>query len=151
LAIILDLFSRKVVGMALQETMKAELVVEALTAAILLRRPPAELIHHSDLWGQYTSHALYKKAHAYGIQLSHGKTACSYDNAAMESFFHTLKTELTHFKTYQTIEEARLDIFTYIYAFYNSKRKHSTLNYQAPNQWEKNYNQTQTISIQSVR
>ncbi|MBW8310336.1 MAG: IS3 family transposase, partial [Candidatus Paracaedibacteraceae bacterium] len=78
-------------------------------------------------------------------------TGCSYDNAAMESFFHTLKTELTHFKTYQTIEEARLYIFTYIYAFYNSKRKHSTLNYQAPNQWEKNYNQTQTILIQSVR
>jgi transposase InsO family protein len=150
LAVILDLFSRKVVGMALQETMKAELVVEALTAALLLRNPPQGLIHHSDLGGQFTSYILYKKAQEYGINLSHGKTGCSYDNAAMESFFHTLKTELTHFKNYQTLEEAKLDIFAYIYTFYNSKRRHSTLNYQSPNQWELNYQQSQTISVHSV-
>ena len=139
LAIVLDLFSRKVVGMALQETMKAGLVIQALTAAIMLRKPKEGLIHHSDLGGQFTSHELYKKAQNYGINLSHGKTGCPYDNAVMESFFHTLKTELVHFKKYQTLEQAKLDIFNYIYTFYNQKRRHSTLKYQTPNQWELNY------------
>ncbi len=68
----------------------------------------------------------------------------------MESFFHTLKTELVYFKKYQTIEEATLDIFTYIYTFYNSKRRHSTLKYQSPNQYEQNYQQKQTISVRTV-
>ena len=139
LAIVLDLFSRKVVGMALENHMKSDLVLKALSQALTLRRPPKGLIHHSDLGSQFTSHALYQLAQKHGITLSHGNTGSAYDNAAMESFFHTLKTELTHFKNYQTIEEARLDIFTYIHTFYNSKRRHSTLNYQSPNQWETNY------------
>lgn len=130
LAIVLDLFSRKVVGMALQGTMKTELIIQALTTAIILRKPSAGIIHHSDLGGQFTSRELYKTARSFGINLSHGKTGCSYDNAVMESFFHTLKTELIHFKKYQTIEEAKLDIFNYIYTFYNQKRRHSTLKYQ---------------------
>lgn len=119
-------------------------------AAVMLRKPPQGLIHHSDLGGQYTSHALHKKAQEYGIRLSHGKTGCSYDNAAMESFFHTLKTELVYFKKYQTIEDAKLDIFTYIYTFYNPKRRHSTLNYQAPNQWERKYHQPKPVSVHNV-
>lgn len=139
LAIVLDLFSRKVVGMALEERMQADLVVKALNAAILHRKPPKGLIHHSDLGSQFTSQELYKVAKKHGIILSHGKTGCSYDNAAMESFFHTLKTELVYFKKYQSIQEARLDIFNYIYTFYNQKRRHSTLKFLSPHQWEINY------------
>lgn len=147
LAVILDLFSRKIVGMALKDNMKTPLILEALNQALLLRRPSAGLIHHSDLGSQYTSRDLYKAAQNYGIKLSHGKTGCAYDNAAMESFFHTLKTELTHFKNYKTLEEAKADIFECIFTFYNSKRRHSTLNYQNPTQWENNYYQNQFISV----
>ena len=147
LSIVLDLFSRKVVGMAIEETMKAELVIKALNAAIYMRSPSKGLIHHSDLGGQFTSHALYKIAKKHGIILSHGKTGVSYDNAAMESFFHTLKTELVYFRKYQTLDEAKLDIFNYIYTFYNQKRRHSTLQYKTPNQWEQNYKQIRTVSV----
>ncbi len=150
LAVILDLFSRKVVGMALRENMKTDLILEAFTAALIFRKPSAGVIHHSDLGSQYTSKAFYKMAQKYGVQLSHGATGCAYDNAAMESFFHTLKTELVYFKKYQTVEEATLDIFTYIYTFYNSKRRHSTLKYQSPNQYEQNYQQKQIISVPTV-
>ena len=148
LAVVLDLFSRKIVGMALQENMKSDLVSRAMTQALLHRRPPGGLIHHSDLGSQYTSHDLQKLATKYGFNLSYGK--CAYDNAVMESFFHTLKTEHTHFKTYQTLEEAKIDIFTYIFAFYNSKRRHSTLKYQTPNQTENNYLRNKFISVLSV-
>lgn len=147
LAIILDLFSRKVVGMALEEKMGAELVIKALSSASIERKPCKGLIHHSDLGTQFTSHAFYKAAKKYGIILSHGKTGVSYDNAAMESFFHTLKTELVYFRKYQTLEEARLDIFNYIYTFYNQKRRHSTLKYNTPNQWERNFKHLQTVSV----
>lgn len=150
LAIILDLFSRKVVGMALKDTMRTSLILEALNQALLLRRPPYGLIHHSDLGSQYTSHELYKIAKKHGIKLSHGKTGSAYDNAVMESFFHTLKTELTYFKNYKTLEEAKIDIFSYIFTFYNPKRRHSTLKYQTPNQYEHHYQQRQFISVRSV-
>jgi putative transposase len=89
-------------------------------------------------------------AKGHGIQLSYGKTGNAYDNAAMESFSHILKTELTHFKQYKSLEEAKMDIFDYIATFYNTKRRHSTLNYQSPHQIEKNYDQTKTISVPSV-
>jgi len=147
LAIVLDLFSRKVVGMALQDTMKTSLILEVLTQALLLRRPPCGLIHHSDLGSQYTSHELHKIAKKYGIKLSHGKTGSAYDNAVMESFFHTLKTELIYFKNYQGLEEAKFDIFKYIFTFYNNKRRHSTLNYQNPSQYETYHQQTKFISV----
>jgi putative transposase len=147
LSIVLDLFSRKVVDMALEETMKSELVIKALNAATYMRKPAKGLIHHSDLGGQFTSRALYKTAKKHGIILSHGKTGVSYDNAAMESFFHTLKTELVYFRKYQTLEEAKLDIFNYIYTFYNQKRRHSTLQYKTPNQWEQNFKQMKNISV----
>lgn len=149
LAIVLDLFSRKVVGMALKDTMKTSLILEALSQALLLRRPPWGLIHHSDLGSQYTSHELHKIAKKHGIKLSHGKTS-AYDNAVMESFFHTLKTELVYFKNYQSLEEAKMDIFNYIFTFYNNKRRHSTLNYQTPNQYEHHHQQRKFISVRSV-
>ena len=147
LAVVLDLFSRKVVGMALEDNMKTDLVIKALNAALLQRKPSKGLIHHSDLGGQYTSHEFYKTAKKQGVILSHGKTGVSYDNAAMESFFHTLKTELIYFRKYQTIEEARLDIFTYIYTFYNQKRRHSTLKYKTPKDYEIDYKKLKSVSV----
>lgn len=150
LAIILDLFSRKVVGMSLSDHMRSSLILDALHQAILLRKPPSGLIHHSDLGSQYTSNDFHKVAKAHGIKLSHGKTGSAYDNAAMESFFHTLKTEHVYFKNYQTLEEAKVDIFEYIFTFYNSKRRHSTLNYQSPNHWENNHYKNQLIRVQTV-
>ena len=134
--------------MALKETMKNDLVLEAMTQALLNRRPPLGLIHHSDLGSQYTSHDLQKLAKQHGINLSYG--TCAYDNAVIESFFHTLKTEYIYFKNYQTLEEAKGNIFAYIFAFYNSKRRHSTLKYQTPNQIENNYDRNKVISVRSV-
>ncbi|MBN9344362.1 MAG: IS3 family transposase [Holosporales bacterium] len=150
LAVILDLFSRKIVGMALSNHMRSSLVLAALHQALLLRRPSSGLIHHSDLGSQYTSHDFYNVAQTHGIKLSYGKTGSAYDNSAMESFFHTLKTEHVYFKSYKTLEESKTDIFEYIFTFYNSKRRHSTLNYQSPNQWERNYYNNQTVSVHSV-
>lgn len=147
LAIVLDLFSRKVVGMALKENMRAKLVVKALDSAVLQRKPARNLIHHSDLGSQFTSYELYQATKRHGIVLSHGKTGCSYDNAVIESFFHILKTELVHFKRYKSLEEARLDIFDYIYTFYNQKRRHSTLQYHTPNQWEINYMNLKNVLV----
>lgn len=148
LAVVLDLFSRKIVSMALHETMKNDLVLQVMTQALLNRRPPSGLIHHSDLGSQYTSFDLQKLAKHQGINLSYG--TCAYDNAVMESFFHTLKTEHVYFKNYQTLEEAKGDIFAYIFAFYNSKRRHSTLKYQTPNRIEDNYVKNKVISVLSV-
>lgn len=133
--------------MALEDNMKTDLVIKALSAAMVQRKPAKGLIHHSDLGGQYTSREFYKIAKKQGIILSHGKTGVSYDNAAMESFFHTLKTELIHFRKYRSLEEARLDIFTYIYTFYNQKLRHSTLKYKTPNEYEINYKKLKFVSL----
>lgn len=150
LAVVLDLFSRKIVGMALEQSLKTDLILKALQAALVHRKPPKGLIHHSDLGSQYTSGDMKKIARNHGIKLSYGNSA--YDNAVMESFFHTLKTEQVYFQKYTALEEARLDIFTYIFTFYNSKRRHSTLNYQSPDTVEKNYkNSNQNIYVHSVQ
>lgn len=137
LAVILDLFSRKIIGMSLQERMTVDLVLKATLQALTFRKPARGLIHHSDLGSQYTSYDLRSLAKAHGILMSYAQ--CVYDNSVMESFFHTLKTEWIYFKNYQTLEEAKLDIFTYIFTFYNTKRRHSTLNYQTPQTIENNY------------
>ena len=138
-AIILDLFSRMVVGLAVEETMTAELILKALKQALLHRHPPAGIVHHSDRGSQYTSKALKLLADYYGVQLSMGRVANAFDNAVAESFFHTLKTELVYFQTYKNLEEAKANIFQYIYGFYNQTRRHSTLGYVSPAQFENNF------------
>lgn len=138
-AIILDLFSRMVVGLAVEETMTAELILKALRQALLHRKPPAGIVHHSDRGSQYTSKALKLLADYYGVQLSMGRIANAFDNAVAESFFHTLKTELIYFQSYKNLEEAKINIFQYIYGFYNQKRRHSTLGYVSPAQFENKF------------
>lgn len=146
-AIILDLFSRKVIGLAVEARMTAELVLTALRQALTHRRPPAGVIHHSDRGSQYTSRALKLLADNYGVQLSMGKVANAYDNAVAESFFHTLKTELVYFQSYKNLEEAKMNIFQYVYGFYNQRRRHSTLRYLSPAQFENDFYVNQKIRL----
>lgn len=149
-AIILDLFSRMVVGLAIEGTMTAELVLKALRQALLHRRPPAGIVHHSDRGSQYTSKALKLLADYYGVQLSMGRVANAFDNAVAESFFHTLKTELVYFSSYKNLEEAKINIFHYVYGFYNPTRRHSTLGYESPAQFENKFCAARKISLSSV-
>ena len=131
-AIVLDLFSRFVVGWAMAAHRDTELVEQALQMALLRRHPAAGLLHHSDRGSQYTSGAYQSLLGQFGVQVSmSGKGDC-YDNAAMESFISSLKGEWTDWHAYQTRQEAELSIFEYIEVFYNRQRRHSTLGYLSP-------------------
>lgn len=137
LAVVIDLFSRKVVGWAMNDRLTTPLVTEALKLAIEQRRPECSaLIHHSDRGCQYTSDAFQNQLKAMGVTCSMSRTGCCYDNAVAERFFWSLKHEWTKFETYTDLESARWSVFKYIEAFYNSERIHQTLNYQTPNQFE---------------
>lgn len=138
-ACVLDLFSRKVVGLSMADRMKDDLVIAALEQALMHRNPLPGLLHHSDKGCQYTSHNFQKKLAQHNIIASMSGTGNCYDNAAMESFFHTLKTEHVYFERYQTREQAKKSIFDYIEVFYNRQRRHSTLDYKTPLAFEQNY------------
>ena len=118
-AIVLDLFSRRIVGLAMEERMTADLVIKALEQAILHRQPEAGLIHHSDRGSQYTSQDFQSLLILYGVIASMSGTGNCYDNATAESYFHTLKTEHVYFECYKTREEAKISIFEYTWIFYN--------------------------------
>ena len=132
----MDLFSRKIVGWAMRDHMQVELASAALTMAIRQQRPQDGLIHHSDRGVQYASRAYRDALTGAGITASMSRKADCYDNAPMESFFHTLKTELVHHHQYQTCAEARRDIFAFIEGFYNRTRLHSAIGYIAPTEME---------------
>lgn len=132
LAVVIDLFSRTVVGWSMDARMKAELVNDALLMAIWKRKPDSELIFHSDRGSQYASDSYRKTLVTHGVVASMSKKGDCWDNAVAESFFHTLKTELVHHCDFQTREEARAAIFEYIEVFYNRQRLHSANNYEAP-------------------
>jgi putative transposase len=137
LAVVLDLFSRKVVGWALGPTLETELVSTALRRAIEARRPEGkQLLHHSDRGCQYTSLAYQQNLKTLGIACSMSRTGCCYDNAVMERFFWSLKYEWTNHEQFENLEHARLSVFRHIETFYNSERLHQTLGYQSPNTFE---------------
>ena len=136
LAVVLDLFSRQVVGWAMDEEMSQELTLAALDMALKRRRPLPGLMHHSDRGSQYAAGAYRKRLAEHGIVCSMSRKGNCWDNAPMESFFHTLKTELVHHRDYLTRDDARRDIFEYIEVFYNRQRRHSTLGYLSPAQFE---------------
>jgi putative transposase len=136
LAAVLDLFSRRIVGWATGERIDRQLVHKALQMALVNRRPEAELLHHSDRGSQYASHDYQALLADHQIQVSMSRTGNVYDNAVMESFFATLKTERVHRRQYQTRTEARTDIFAYIEGFYNRRRRHSALGYLSPDEFE---------------
>ena len=137
LAVVLDLFSRKVVGWSLQRSLETTLVAEALRQAIESRRPTGkELLHHSDRGSQYISDAYQQTLKLLGIECSMSRTGDCYDNAAMERFFWSLKHEWTKHEHFENLAAARLSVFKYIETFYNTERLHQTLGYKSPNQFE---------------
>lgn len=137
LAIVLDLYSRKVVGWATSHAVTQTLALEALAMALAVRKPKPGLIHHSDRGGQYLSAAYQHLLDEHGALCSMSRPGNCLDNAVAESFFHTLKTELVYQQYYRTREEARLAIFEYVESFYNRTRLHSTLDYRSPEEYEK--------------
>lgn len=149
-AAILDLFSRHIVGLAMNERMTTDLISSALEQAVTHRKPGIGLTHHSDKGCQYTSQEFNILLKKYGMIASNSGTGNCYDNAAMESFFHTLKTEHIYFENYQTREQAEQSIFEYVEVFYNRKRRHSTLGYLSPADFEKQWYQQQSVSLRTV-
>lgn len=137
LAAVLDLATRKIVGWAMRDHMRVELPLAALIMAAQRQRPPAGLIHHSDRGSQYAAEVYGKQLAAIKAKPSMSRTACCYDNAPMESFFHTLKVELVHQRRWTTREEARRDLFAYIEGYYNRRRIHSAIGYKTPEQAER--------------
>ena len=132
LAVVLDAFSRRVVGWALERQLSTGLVQAALARALATRRPPAGLVHHSDQGCQYASAAYRAILATAGMRCSMSRRGNCYDNAVVESFFCTLKVERVYDRHYATLEEAQADLHHYIEAFYNRVRRHSTLGYVSP-------------------
>jgi putative transposase len=140
LAIVVDLFSRKVVGWSIGDSLATSLVAGALRRAIESRRPVGkDLLHHSDRGCQYTSDAYQQTLKALGIACSMSRTGDCYDNAVAERFFWSLKHEWTKHETFVDLEAARLSVFKYVETFYNPVRLHQTLGYKSPDQFEAEY------------
>ena len=136
LAVVLDLHSRLVVGWSMGERLTTDLPLAALKMAFDRRRPPPGLIHHSDRGSQYTSSAYRAVLEAQGALASMGKRGDCFDNAVVESFFSTLKRELLLDQVFHTRQEGRLQVFEYVEVFYNRQRRHSTLGYRTPIEFE---------------
>ena len=136
LAAVQDAYSRRIVGWSMADHMRAELVVDALEMALHRRRPNPGLIHHSDQGSQFVSLAFGQKARDAGIAISMGSKGCAYDNAVAESFFATLKKELVHRRSWPTRRELISEVFEFVEGFYNTTRRHSTLGYLSPAQFE---------------
>jgi transposase InsO family protein len=141
LAVILDLFSRRVLGWALSERLTSPLPLEALRMALARRRPSPGLLHHSDRGTQYVSTAYQGLLARHGIVISMSRRGNCWDNAVAESFFATLKVELVHGATWATREQARRAIAEYIELFYNPQRRHSSLGYRSPMTFERQVTQ----------
>jgi putative transposase len=136
LASVMDCHSRRIVGWALADHLRAELVDDALAMAVARRRPPAGLVHHSDRGSQYTSLIFTRRCRAVGIEVSMAAKGSCFDNAVLESFHATIKKDLIHRRSWPTKAEARVAVFEYIEAFYNRRRRHSTLGYLSPAEFE---------------
>jgi putative transposase len=136
-AAVIDLFSRRVVGWSMSNTMTAQLVTDALIMAIWRRGKPDALLHHSDQGSQYTSEQFQRLMADNGVTCSMSRSGNVWDNAAMESFFSSLKTERIGKKVYRTKAQAKADVFDYVECFYNPTRRHSTLGYLSPIDFER--------------
>jgi putative transposase len=145
-AVVLDAFSRHVVGWSMAGHLRTELILDALDMAISVRQPGEGLIHHSDRGTQYTSIAFGRRCREAGIALSMGSTGDCFDNAMAESFFASLETELIDRTSFRTRADARLAVFDYIEAFYNTQRRHSALGYLSPAEFERRYRPEETTA-----
>lgn len=139
LATVIDLYSRRVVGWALGDTIDASLVIAALKMAVEQRRPAPGVIFHSDRGCQYTSQAFRTTCTSLDVQQSMGRTGCCYDNAVAESFFHSLKVEWIHGHEVRDRQEMRSVVFSYIEGYYNNRRRHSSLGYLSPADFERHH------------
>ena len=137
LAVVLDAWSRRIVGWAMATRMPAELVGNALTMAITCRQPKGPVVHHSDQGSQYTSLAFGQRCREAGVVQSMGSVGDAYDNAMAESFFATLECELLDRRRFRTTVEAQGEVFSFIEGFYNTRRIHSALGYESPANFEK--------------
>lgn len=136
LATVIDLYSRMIIGWSMSKSLKTRLVEDALTMALWRRKPSEGTIHHSDRGSQYCSESFQRLLVKHGFVCSMSGSGNCYDNAVMESFYHTLKVELVHDQNYSSRDEARKAIFDYIEVFYNRQRLHSSLGYQSPMKFE---------------
>jgi putative transposase len=136
-AAVIDLFSRRVVGWSMSDSMTAQFVTDALIMAIWRRGKPDALLHHSDQGSQYTSEQFQRLMADNNVTCSMSRSGNVWDNAAMESFFSSLKTERVRKKVYRTRTQAKADVFDYIECFYNPTRRHSTLGYLSPIDFER--------------
>jgi transposase InsO family protein len=140
LAGVVDLFSRKVVGWCMKDHLGTDLCVEALEMALARRKPAAGLLHHSDRGCQYASERYQDRLEAFSIDCSMSRVGNCYDNAAVESLWATLKTELVYQREFETKQQAADAVFEWIEVWYNRKRKHSTLGYRSPEAFEAQLN-----------
>jgi transposase InsO family protein len=136
----MDLASRRIIGWSMSDHLRTELCLDALKAALRSRRPGSDLIHHSDRGVQYASSDYQRLLQSHYITASMSRLGDCYDNAAMESFWATLKKELVHHQKYSTHEQARQSIFKYIECWYNRKRRHSAIGYKSPEEFEASLN-----------
>ena len=146
LAVVVDACSRRVVGWSMAGHLRTELILDALDMAIARRRPADGLIHHSDQGTQYTSLAFGRRCREAGIAQSMGSVGDAYDNALAESFFATLETELIDRSSWRTRADARLAVFDYIEAFYNPRRRHSSIGNLSPAEFERRYRPDSTAA-----
>jgi len=137
LAVVMDVYSRKIVGWAMREDLKAELVIDALAMAVARRRPRPGLVHHSDRGSQYTSLAFGRTLRESGLVASMGSRGDAYDNAPVESVISTIKNELVNRSRFTSRDQARLAVFDYIETFYNPRRLHSALGHRSPDDYER--------------
>ncbi len=147
LAVILDLFSRRIVGWAMDQTIDRTLVLSALDMAIVGRKPTSDLLCHSDRGSQYASGDYQKRLKEVGIVCSMSRRGNCWDNAPTESFFATLKKEMVYRTRFETREQARSAVFRWIEVWYNRKRRHSTLGYISPEAFERKHQHQQAAAI----
>ena len=141
LAVVLDLFSRKVIGWALDNHMRESLILEAFNMAVSCRDIKDDVLLHSDRGVQYRGNEYQQALKENGIKCSMSRKGNCWDNAVMESFFSRLKVELIYAESYKTVEETQAGLFEYIEIFYNRQRRHSAIGYMSPHQYEQRYNQ----------
>lgn len=142
LAIVMDLFSRKIIGWSMGNRMTEDLAINAFKMVQLTRRPKTKLLHHSDQGSQYTGDRFRGLLKESEIECSMSRKGSCHDNAVVESFFKSLKSEIPEHRKFKTREEARKELFEYVEVFYNRKRLHSTLNYKSPEAFERSFNLT---------
>jgi putative transposase len=147
LSAVKDLYTCEIVGWAMDQQMTKQLVIDALRAAYWRKKPQAGLLHHSDHGSQYCSQAYRALQQSYGMETSMSRKGNCWDNAPMESFFGTLKTECLHHYWFATREQAKAVVFEYIEVFYNQIRRHAKLGNQSPAQYAKQFNETQAQLI----